>query len=324
MACLTPKESTQLLAFVVLLVAFFSASQDVALDAYRREVLFEEELGLGSAMGVNGYRIGMYIAGGIALIMADHIPWKGVYVAMAAIMLACTAVTALAPEPNLRVSPPRTIRDAVILPFGDFLRRGHAWEILIFILIYKLGDTMADSMFNPLYLNLGYTKTQIGAIAKTFGLWCSIGGGTIGGLVLVRLGILRSLWIFGITQLISTFGFCVLSLSVPSGVLLGVVISFETLCTGAATSAFVAFISSLCNPAFTATQYALLSSLMSVPRTLLGSSSGYLAKHLGWFHYYVLCTLLHLPGLLLLTRAGAWKRASLQQASPTTARATHG
>lgn len=290
------------LALISLLVAFLSASQDIAIDAYRRDILTTEELGLGSSLAVNGYRVGLLIAGAGALALADHASWNTVYLCMAGVMILGTVTTLLSPEPETKLAPPKTLTAAVVEPFKNFFTRPHAVEILIFILLFKIGDSMASDMFNPFYLDLGYSKTEIAAIAKLFGFWATIGGGLIGGAAMVRLGMIPSLWIFGISQTVSTFGFSVLARSATSIPLLTSVVVFENLCTGMATSAYVGFMASLCNKRFTATQYALLSSLMGIPRSILGSSSGYLAKHMGWWGYYVFCTMLHLPGLLMLLR----------------------
>jgi PAT family beta-lactamase induction signal transducer AmpG len=291
------------------LVAFFAASQDIVIDAYRRDVLPDNELGLGSSFAVNGYRVALLISGAGALALADHMAWRYVYLIMAAVLVVAMLVTLFSPEPNAAQRPPKNLRDAVVLPFTDFLGRPYAVEILIFILVFKIGDSMASDMFNPFYIGLGFTKTQIAAIAKVFGFWATIGGGLLGGLAMVRIGIPRSLWIFGILQTVSTLGFSVLAHVGNSLSWLTGIVVFENLCTGMASAAYVGFMSALCNRNFTATQFALLSSLMGVPRVILGSSSGYFAKHLGWGGYFLFCGMLHAPGLLLLLRQQRWQQA---------------
>jgi MFS transporter, PAT family, beta-lactamase induction signal transducer AmpG len=307
MSAINPAEEPWLLGAICLFLAFVSASQDIVIDAYRREILADGELGLGSSMGVNGYRIGMLIAGALALALADHIPWSSVYLSMSGVMLIGFVVNFFAPEPVIgKALPPKNLRDAIVLPFVDFMKRSHAVEILLFILLFKIGDSMASDMFNPFYLDLGFSKTEVAAIAKLFGFWATIGGGLLGGLAMVRLGIIRSLWIFGFLQMFSTAGFCLLAtMGHQLGILTAVVI-IENVCTAMATSAYVGFMASLCNKRFTATQYALLSSLMGVPRVIFGSSSGYLAKNMGWTGYFLFCVVLHIPGLLMLLRNKKW------------------
>jgi PAT family beta-lactamase induction signal transducer AmpG len=283
-----------------LLVSFFAASQDIVIDAYRRESLAESELGLGSALYVNGYRIGMLLAGGGGLILADWISFEAMYRLMAVFMAACVAVTLMAPEPPLPEGRPRSLREAVVLPFRDYFSRDGAWLILAFILLYKLGDTMASAMTTPFYLDLGYSKTEIGAVVKLFGFWATLAGGTLGGIWMLRAGMHGALWLFGFGQMISTFGFVVLAQIPPSEVALAAVVAIENLTAGMGTAAFVGFMAALTDRRFTATQYALLSSLMGVPRVLLSAPTGWLAQTLGWSGFFLLCVLIAIPGLLLL------------------------
>lgn len=289
-----------LVTLACLLVAFFSASQDIVVDAYRRESLGESELGLGSALYVNGYRVGMLLAGGGGLILADWISFEAMYRLMALCMAACVVVTLFAPEPPLPEGRPRNLREAVVLPFRDYFARDGAWLILAFILLYKLGDTMASAMTTPFYLDLGYTKTEIGAVVKLFGFWATIAGGTLGGIWMLRAGMHRALWLFGFGQMASTLGFVVLAQLPPSEAALAAVVAIENLTAGMGTAAFVGFMAALTDRRFTATQYALLSSLMGVPRVLLAAPTGWLAQTLGWSGFFLLCVLIAIPGLLLL------------------------
>jgi len=283
-----------------LLVAFFSASQDIVVDAYRRESLADDELGLGSALYVNGYRVGMLLAGGGGLILADWISFESMYRLMAAAMAACTVVTLLAPEPPLPEGRPTTLVNAVLLPFRDFFSRDGAWLALAFVLFYKLGDTMASAMTTPFYLDLGYSKTEIGTVVKLFGFWATIAGGTLGGIWILRVGLNRALWWFGLGQMLSTLGFVVLAGIAPGIAALAAVVAVENLTAGLGTAAFVGFMAALTDRRFTATQYALLSSLMGVPRVLASAPTGWLAQWLGWPGFFLLCTLIAIPGLLLL------------------------
>ena len=283
-----------------LIVAFFSASQDIVVDAYRRESMSDDELGLGSALYVNGYRIGMLLAGGGGLIIADHTSFAFMYQLMATCMAVCVIVTFYASEPLLLKGSPTTLREAFILPLRDYIERDGAWVALAFILLYKIGDTMASSMTTPFYLELGYSKTEIGAVVKLFGFWATIAGGTLGGLIIMRIGMTRALWLFGLGQMLSTLGFVVLAYCGHNNIALAAVIAIENFTGGLGTAAFVGFMGALTNRRFTATQYALLSSLMGVPRVLLSAPTGWLALSIGWPAFFVLCTLIAVPGLMLI------------------------
>jgi MFS transporter, PAT family, beta-lactamase induction signal transducer AmpG len=288
------------ISIAALLVAFFSASQDIVIDAYRRETLKEDELGLGSALYVNGYRVGMLLAGGGGLILADMLSFPAMYRLMAAFMFAALVVTLLAPEPPLPEGRPRTLMQAVVLPFKDYFTREGAWLALAFILLYKLGDTMASAMTIPFYLDLGYSKTEIGAVVKLFGFWATIAGGTLGGIWIMRIGMNRALWLFGLGQMLSTLGFALLATIQPTTTALAGVVAVENFTAGLGTAAFVGFMAALTDKRFTATQYALLSSLMGVPRVLAAAPTGWLAAWLGWAGFFVFCALIAVPGLVLL------------------------
>jgi PAT family beta-lactamase induction signal transducer AmpG len=295
----TPDRLLQI-SIAALLVTFFSASQDIVIDAYRRETLREEELGLGSALYVNGYRVGMLLAGGGGLILADALSFPVMYRLMAAFMLGAIVVTLLAPEPPLPEGRPRTLRDAVVLPFRDYFTRRGAWLFLAFILLYKLGDTMASAMTTPFYLDLGYSLTDIGTVVKLFGFWATIAGGTLGGIWIMRIGLNRSLWLFGLGQMISTLGFAVLAGLPPHNAALATVVALENFTAGLGTAAFVGFMAALTDKRFTATQYALLSSLMGVPRVLAAAPTGWMVVGLGWTGFFVLCAAIAIPGLILV------------------------
>ncbi len=283
-----------------LLVAFFSASQDIVVDAYRRESLADVELGLGSAMYVNGYRIGLLAAGAGGLILAGSYSYETMYQLMAVVMAACIVVTLLAPEPLLPAGRPTTLVEAVFLPFRDYFTRDGAWLALAFILLYKLGDTMASSMTTPFYLERGYSEAEIGAVVKLFGFWATIAGGTLGGVWILRIGMRQALWLFGLGQMLSTLGFVVLAGVEPTAAALATVVAIENFTAGLGTAAFVGFMASLTDRRFTATQYALLSSLMGVPRVFASAPTGWFAEWLGWPGFFLMCTLIAIPGLLLL------------------------
>jgi PAT family beta-lactamase induction signal transducer AmpG len=304
----SPSKSPWVVAFVAFLVTFFSASQDIIVDAYRREDLPDEELGLGSSLYINGYRVGMLLASGGGLIMADHMSFSSVYMIMAACMLPGIATTILSPEPETPAGTPRTIQEAVIHPMKEYFSRNGAWWVLAFIFLYKVGDTMASAMTTPFYLDIGFSKTEIGAVVKLFGFWATIAGSLVGGIMMLRLGINRSLWIFGVLQAVSTAGFAVLATIGHNIVALSGVIAFENLSGGMGTAAYVGFMASITNKKFTATQYALLSSLMGIPRVLASAPTGFFAKHMGWVSFFVMCTLIAIPGMLLLLRVAPWHK----------------
>ncbi|MCU0591457.1 MAG: AmpG family muropeptide MFS transporter [Desulfobacterales bacterium] len=288
------------------LVAFFSATQDIVVDAYRREDLPDEELGLGSSLYVYGYRIGMWAASGGGLILADYLPFSQVYQVMALGLIPGVATTLLTTEPPVDNRPPRSLREASWESLADFFRRDGALWILAFILLYKIGDTMAAAITIPFYLELGFSKSEIGTVVKLFGSWATIAGAVGGGILMLRLGIPRSLWVFGVLQAVSTAGFAVLARSGSSLPALSGVIAFESITGGMGTSAFVAFMASLTNKQFTATQYALLTSIMGLPRVLAAAPTGLAAKHLGWEWFFIGCTLAAIPGLLILARVAPW------------------
>lgn len=307
-----PAESPWMVAWVAFLVTFFSASQDIVVDAYRREDLADEELGLGSSLYVNGYRVGMLLASGGGLIMADYMSFTWVYLIMAASMLVGVVTTLLAHEPPVPEGTPQSMMEAVIDPFVEYFARKKAWLILAFILLYKIGDTMASTMTTPFYMDIGFSKTEIGAVVKLFGFWATIAGSLLGGLLMLSLGIYRALWIFGFLQAISTAGFAVLAQLGYTLVGLASVIAFENLSGGMGTAAYMAFMASLTNKKFTATQYALLSSLMGVPRVLASAPTGLLAEFMGWQGFFIFCTLIAIPGLWLLSRFSHRRAESMQ------------
>ncbi len=305
-----PAQDLWAIAYLATAVAFFSASQDIVVDAFRREILPEPELGLGNAIHVNAYRISSLVPGALSLILADLLPWSSVYPITALFMLPGIAMTLLVAEPAASRAAPRTLREAVIEPFHEFIARA-GWKeallVLLFIFLYKLGDSMATALATPFYIDLGFTKTEIGVIAKNAGLWASVIGAMLGGLWMVKIGINRGLWLFGVVQLVSILGFAWLAYeNRPDKLLLAAVIAFEALGVGLGTAAFVAFIARATDPRYTATQYALFSSLAAVPRTVVNASTGWIVEQTGWFAFFLICTALALPGMALLLRVAPW------------------
>jgi PAT family beta-lactamase induction signal transducer AmpG len=309
-----PVENVPMMVAAAILVAFFSASQDIVIDAYRREDLADEELGLGSSMYIYGYRLGMLLAGGGGMILADRMPFASVYLIMAACMLPGVLTTLLTPEPDVGTGAPRSMREAVVNPLVEYFSRHNAIWIIVFILLYKIGDTMAGAITTPFYLDIGFTKTDIGAVVKVFGTGATLAGAFLGGIILLKLGINRSLWIFGALQALSTACFAILAqigYSIPA---LSGVIAFENLSSGMGTAAFVAFMASITNKKFTATQYALLTSLIGIPRALASAVTGVMVKHLGWVSFFIFCALVAIPGMLLLFKFAPWNSKAAGEA----------
>ena len=297
------------IAYLATLVAFFSASQDIVMDAYRRELLLDNELGLGNAIHVNAYKIAGLIPGSLSLILADHMPWDSVFIITALFMIPGITMTLFVSEPILKNGTPKTLRAAVVEPFQEFISRNgikSAVTVLAFIFFYKLGDSMATALATPFYLDMGFSKTEIGLVAKNAGLWPSVAGGLLGGVWMIKLGINRALWLFGVVQMCAILGFAWLATVGHSLPLLAIVIGIEALGVGLGTAAFVAFIAHTTHPNYTATQFALFTSLAAVPRTFANASTGYLVDSLGWMTFFLLCFFIAVPGMLLLLKVAPW------------------
>ena len=312
MALQQPRQALQFLAFNAVLIAFFSASQDIAFDAYRTDVLEKWELGAGAAVAVLGYRIALLVTGSLALILADRMPWQTVYLLMSIFMAVGLLTSLWAPEPKNQEQPPASLADAVSLPFIEFFQRSGVLRgvlILLFIVLYKLGDALVNNMSTPFLLpntGLGFTQTDIGAIQGGMGLLATIVGTLAGGAFLSKIGSNRSLWVFGFLQAVSNLAYFVLAQAGKNYSVLVLTINIENFCGGLGTAAFVAFLMSLCNPRFSATQYALLSSLMAVSRDILVAPAGTLAKATGWSSFFLISIVAALPGLLLLPVFAPW------------------
>jgi PAT family beta-lactamase induction signal transducer AmpG len=303
MSMINPSTQTTLLACLAFAIALASASQDIVIDAYRREVLSLDELGLGSSLAVLGYRLGTpLISGGLALIIAGQFGWRICYLCMSGFMLLSILITYFSAKESTSYINPRTLKEAVIEPFKEYFHRKDAFLILAFILLYKIGEQMASDMFSPFYVDLKFTLAEIAVVTKLYGFWAIIAGGFLGGIIMLKIGMKKSLWIFGIMQSLALLGFAWLGVVGHNNLLLTLVITFENISTGMATSAFSAFMASACDTKYTATQFALLSSFMGIPRIFLGGVSGFFAKHMGYTPYFIFCLFLTLPGLLLLLK----------------------
>ena len=312
---LSPTVDLGLVIGLTALIAFLSATQDIVLDAYRRELLPEIELGIGNAIHVNAYKLAGLVPGSLSLVLADHLPWEQVFLVTALFMAPGLVMTLMVSEPVTAAGAPRTLRDAVVEPFREFFGRHgvrSALVVLAFIFLYKLGDSLCTALATPFYLDMGFSKTEIGLIAKNAGLWPSVIGGLLGGLWRVKLGINRALWVFGVVQWVAIYGFAWLAWLGPAesdsarlGVL-AVVIGLEALGVGLGTTAFVAYMARTTHPAYTATQLALFTSLMAMPRTFINASAGWLVEAMGWYNFFLLCGVLAVPGMLLLFRVAPW------------------
>ncbi len=296
----SPSQFLVMTALAALLLSFFSASQDIVIDAYRRESLQDDEQGMGASLYVGGYRLGMLLATGGGLFLADHMAYHWVYLIMAAAMSAGLIATLLAPEPEARHGKPETLKQAVVLPFKEYFTRDYALIILVFVFLYKVGDTMAGQMTTPLYLDLGFSKSEIAGIVKIFGFPITIAGTFIGGILVMRHGIYKCLLWFGVLQSVSTAGFIWLTVMGNHLPALTAVIAFENLSAGLGTAAYIGFIASLTDKRFTATQFALLTSFMGMPRVFAAAPTGYMVSAFGWSGFFLFCTLIAIPGILLI------------------------
>ena len=307
-----PKSQIMTVAIISITIAIFSASQDVVIDAYRRELLLDNELGLGNAIHVNAYKISSLIPGSLSLILADVFSWELVFFITGLFMIPGIILTILIKEPLLKTMPPKTIKEAVIEPFKEFINRKgikEAFLILLFIFLYKVGDSMATALATPFYMNLGFSMTQIGIIAKNAGLWASISGGILGGIWMIKLGINRALWIFGFMQMFATLSFAWLALSGDNPLILAITVGLEFFAAGLGTTAFIAYIAKTTNPKFTATQFALFTSLAALPRTITNASTGYLVEIFGWHNFFIFCFFIAIPGMILLIKIAPWNKS---------------
>ena len=312
MGCLSPGKTLLPLALLAVLVAFCSATQDIAFDAYRSDVLHKEERGAGAALSVLGYRLAMLVSGGLALILADQwLGWGTTYMLMGGLMLVVALASFWAPEPEVPAQMPSSLRQAVLEPFYEFFRRPEAITILVLIVLYKLGDAFAGALSTTFLIRAaGYTATEVGTVNKLLGLAATIVGALAGGALMARLGLYRSLMLFGVLQAVSNLGFWVISVGPHSMWLMAAGVGIENLCGGMGTAAFVALLMGLCNQQFSATQFALLSALSAVGRTYLaGPLTPQLVQVSGWPTFFLLTVLIALPGLWLLH----WRRQDIDR-----------
>ena len=301
MSVTSPQNGLWFLALLAFCLTFVSASQDVAIDAYRTEVLRERERGMGAAVSVTGYRVAMLVSGALALILSEYLGWRATYMLMALIMSIGVVAVWLGPEPEDPGTPPASMKDAVEGPFKEFFSRTGVWSLLALIVLYKLGDAFAGSLTTTFLIRgVNFSVGEVGAINKGMGLASTIIGALFGGVLMARLRLFKALLIFGILQAVSNLSFMVLALVGKSYPLMIFTIAFENLAGGMGTAAFVAFLMILCNHSYTATQFALLSALASLGRVFVGPLSGVLVDGMGWTVFFFTTFLFALPGLVLL------------------------
>ena len=306
-----PQQGLRMLAVNAIAIAFFSASQDISLDAYRTDVLQDREMGAGAAVFVLGYRIAMITTGALAFFLADRMPWQTVYLILASLILIGVATTFFAPEPVLNDAPPKSLAEAVVLPFADFFQRAgvvRALLVLLFIVVYKYSDSLAGSMTTPFLLQAGFSQSEVGAVFLGAGVIATILGVLAGGAVIGKVGINRSLWIFVVFQGLSNLTYYVLSLAEKNHTLMVTAVVVENFGLGLVTAAMTAFLMAMCNKRFTATQFALLSSLMAASRDILVAPAGKIAEGLGWPSFFLITVAMAIPPLLLLPLIAPWSR----------------
>jgi MFS transporter, PAT family, beta-lactamase induction signal transducer AmpG len=316
-----PHLGLRMLAVNAIAIAFFSASQDISLDAYRTDVLQDREMGAGAAVFVMGYRIAMITTGALAFFLADRMQWQMVYIILSMLIFVGIATTFVAPEPVLSDAPPKTLLEAVVLPFADFFQRAgvlRAVFVLLFIVVYKYSDSLAGSMTTPFLLQAGFSQSEVGAVFLGVGVIATIVGVLAGGAVIGKLGINRSLWIFVVFQGLSNLTYYGLSLAGKNHGFMVAAIVTENFGLGLVTAGMTAYLMSMCNKRFTATQFALLSSLMAASRDILVAPAGKIAESAGWPSFFLITVAMAIPPLLLLPFIAPWSRDVPIGAAPHT------
>ena len=307
-----------LVVWFITATAFFSATQDIVIDGYRRELLPDAELGLGNSIHVAAYRIAGLVPGSLGLILADHMPWAGVFWIVAGFMIVGIVTTVMIPEISRDDQAPQTLKAAVISPFIEFFTRrsfGQALLVLAFILLYKLGDNMAVALQSVFFVDLGYTNTEIGTVAKFTNLGASIAGGLIGGIIMLKISINRALWIFGVVQMTSILGYAWLATLDPDLWALFVATGYEYIGVGLGATAIGAYIASQSSRQFSITQLALLLSVATVARTLAGATTGFIIEAVGYFTFFLICFALAFPGMILLFWVAPWNESPADSAA---------
>jgi len=313
-----PDQSLLWIAVFALCLNFFGASQDIALDAFRREYLTSKELGFGTGIWMNAWRLGTFVSVGLSVLADFNFTWQTIFLMLTAIMGVGVITTLLVPEPDIDEKLPVNVKEMIVEPFVEFFQRHCAILILLFILLYKIGDNMASAMAIPYIVQMGFTKAQYFVIVKGVGMIGLFGGVIVGGSIMIRLGIAKSLYVFGVLQAVSTACFAILNHIDHSShfwvehnqTLLGGIVAFEFFATGLGQAAYATYMAIQTNKRFTATQYALLTSLMGVPSVFAAALTGYMSTYLGWNGFYYLCALIAVPGILLLFKIAPWNSSN--------------
>ncbi|MDO6559712.1 AmpG family muropeptide MFS transporter [Paraglaciecola chathamensis] len=304
---------------IVAAIAFFSASQDIVIDAYRRELLPDDELGAGNGFYAQAYRISSFVPGSLAMILAGFYPWSVAHLSIAVFMLVGLVTTLMIKETSKAGEEPQTLRSAVVEPFVEFFQR-QGWQqavlILLFIMFYKLGDSMATALETPFFLDMGFSTVEIGSIAKIAKTIGATAGTILGGIAMIKLGINRSLWVFGVFQLISILGYVMLSMVGYNHLVLAIASGFEYFGVGLGSVALIAFMAKSTNRHFTATQFALFSSIAAVPRTFVSATTGYVIEAVGYTQFFLICFVCAIPGMLMLLKIAPWNEKKVEDAQP--------
>lgn len=317
-----PAKSIYAVGWLMFATALFSATQDIVLDAYRREILADDELGTGNSIFINAYRISSLVPGSLGIVLGDFLPWSAVFWIVALFMAVGIVTSLLVGEAVDERLEPHSIREAVVEPFRDFFGRGGGVKsgllVLAFIVFYKLGDNMATALQTPFFIDMGFSLTEIGTVAKSAILASSMLGTALGGIVMLKVPINRALWLFGIVQITSILGFAALAKIGDNLYALFAAASFEYIGVGLGQVALTAFMAQQTNVRFTATQFALLSSLAAIPRTFANASTGFIVEGVGYFNFFLICTLAAIPGFLLLAVVAPWNGRSEPALRPAT------
>ncbi|ABG42334.1 major facilitator superfamily MFS_1 [Paraglaciecola sp. T6c] len=304
---------------IVAAIAFFSASQDIVIDAYRRELLPDDELGAGNGFYAQAYRISSFVPGSLAMILAGFYPWSVAHMSIAVFMLVGLVTTLMINETSKAGDEPQTLRSAVVEPFVEFFQR-QGWQqavlILLFIMFYKLGDSMATALETPFFLDMGFSTVEIGSIAKIAKTIGATAGTILGGVAMIKLGINRSLWVFGVFQLISILGYVMLSMVGYNHLVLAIASGFEYFGVGLGSVALIAFMAKSTNRHFTATQFALFSSIAAVPRTFVSATTGYVIEAVGYTQFFIICFVCAIPGMLMLLKIAPWNAIKSEETQP--------
>ena len=311
MGLFDPSKNISIIIFLTVIMTTFSATQDIVIDAYRRELLDDDELGVGNAWFVNAYRFSSLVPGSLALILADVIDWKYVFPIVASFMFIGLVTTFLIREKINNHNQSNNLVAAIIDPFKEYFSRydlKHGIALLVFLMLYKLGDSMATALSTPFYLDMGFTKTELGTVVKVAALWSTIAGAFAAGLIMRKISLNKALWLFGTFQMVTILGFAWISqLDYPTNYDLFYIVSLEYLGVGMGTVAVISFMFKMSSKVFAASQIALFTAITAIPRTFLNSTTGYIIENVGYTNFFLICTVCAIPGMLLLFYVAPWK-----------------